>query len=71
MADAHLRRVMVGFRGGQTVPLRVPQEGLDQLMKALGGTGWHELRGEDGDVLIDIGEVVYVRTESEDSRVGF
>ena len=33
--------------------------------------GWHELESEDGPVRLDLGQVVYVRAESEELRVGF
>ena len=36
-----------------------------------GGGGWHELASEDGPVLLDLAQVVYVRTDVEEPRVGF
>ena len=34
-------------------------------------TGWHELESEDGPVRLDLAQVVYVRAESDEPRVGF
>lgn len=65
------RRVSVGFQGGQVLALRVSDEQLDALHKALGGDGWHELQTEDGPVRLDLAQVVYVRSEEDDQRVGF
>jgi hypothetical protein len=65
------RRIGVGFQGGQVLSLRVSDDQLKGLYKALGGGGWHELESEDGPVRLYLGQVVYVRTEDEDSRVGF
>jgi hypothetical protein len=65
------RRIGVGFQGGQVLSLRVSDDQLKGLYKALGGGGWHELDSEDGPVRLYLGQVVYVRTEDEDSRVGF
>ncbi len=65
------RRVSVGFQGGQVLALRVSDEQLDALHKALGSGGWHELQTEDGPVRLDLAQVVYVRSEEEDQRVGF
>jgi hypothetical protein len=45
-----------------------PKKGL---RKARGTTGWHELKTEDGEVRLDLGRVVYVQADSDDSRVGF
>ncbi|HVR04589.1 MAG TPA: hypothetical protein VMS02_01020 [Solirubrobacteraceae bacterium] len=68
---AGTRRVSVGFQGGQVLALRVSDEQLDALYKALGGGGWHELQTEDGPVRLDLAQVVYVRSEEDDQRVGF
>jgi hypothetical protein len=68
---AAARRVSVGFQGGQVLALRVSDEQLDALHKALGAAGWHELQTEDGPVRLDLAQVVYVRSEEDDQRVGF
>jgi hypothetical protein len=65
------RRVSVGFQGGQVLALRVSDEQLDALHKSLGSGGWHELGTEDGPVRLDLTQVVYVRSESDEQRVGF
>jgi hypothetical protein len=64
-------RVSVGFQGGQVLALRISDEQLKALHEALGGIGWHELETEDGPVRLDLAQVVYVRVEGDDSRVGF
>ena len=65
------RRVSVGFHGGQVLALRVSDDALDGLHGALGGGGWHELATEDGPVRLDLNQVVYVRAEDDEQRVGF
>jgi hypothetical protein len=65
------RRISVGFQGGQVLALRVSDDQLKGLYKALDGGGWHELETEDGPLRLYLGQVVYVRAEDEDSRVGF
>ena len=65
------RRVDVGFKGGQVIALRVNDAELKALEKALGGDGWHEIKGEDGPVRLDLGQVVYVSAESSEPHVGF
>jgi hypothetical protein len=67
----HHRRVGVGFQGGQVLSLRVTDEQLETLYRALGDGGWHELETEDGPVRIYLGQVVYVRLDEGDQRVGF
>ena len=65
------RRVSVGFQGGQVLALRVSDEQLVALNKALGSGGWHEVASEEGPVRLDLAQVAYVSAESEDLRVGF
>jgi hypothetical protein len=65
------RHVSVGFKGGQVLALRVGDEQLNTLNKSLGSTGWHELETDDGPVRLDLAQIVYVRVEGDDQRVGF
>jgi hypothetical protein len=65
------RRVTLGFHGGQVLALRVSDKQLEELNKALGGNGWHQLESDDGPVRVDLGQVVYMSADSEEPRVGF
>ena len=65
------RRIGIGFQGGQVLALRVTDEQLGALNKALGTDGWHEIDSEEGPVRLDLSQVVYVRSESDELRVGF
>ena len=64
-------RIGIGFQGGQVLALRISDEQLSALNKALGTNGWHQVETEEGPVRLDLSQVVYVRAESEDLRVGF
>ncbi len=64
-------RMTIGFQGGQVLAVRLSEQQLKELVKALGGQGWHELQSEDGPVRLDLSQVVYVTSESEEPRVGF
>ncbi len=72
MADTN-RRTAVGFQGGQVLALRVPDDQLTSLREALqdGGARWHEVAAADGAVVVDLQQVVYLRVESDENRVGF
>ena len=65
------RRIGIGFQGGQLLALRVTDAQLDALNEALGTDGWHEIDSEEGPVRLDLSQVVYVRSESDELRVGF
>jgi hypothetical protein len=71
--DGKPERISIGFHGGQVLGVRVAAKELAALERALekSGEGWHELPVEDGSARIDLGAVVYLRTESEEPRVGF
>jgi hypothetical protein len=65
------RRIGIGFQGGQVLALRVTDDQLRALNKALGTSGWHDIDSEEGPVRLDLSQVVYVRSESDELRVGF
>ena len=66
-----LKRVSVGFRGGQVLAVRVDEQTLEALHGALGGGGWHDLPHEEGMARISLDQVVYVQVDSAEPRVGF
>jgi hypothetical protein len=68
------RRAAIGFQGGQVLSLRITEEKLTELRKALaqsGDGGWREVEATDGAVVLDLAQVVYLRVESDEHRVGF
>jgi hypothetical protein len=71
---ADFKRIDLGFQGGQVLSVRVTREAYDGLRGALGGERadrWYELRAQDSDISVDLSQVVYVRLDTEDQRVGF
>ena len=70
MADRP-RRVSVGFYGAQVLALRLAQGDLDGLLGALEQGGWHRVAAEEGEVTLNLAQVIYVRVENEEQRIGF
>ena len=73
-APPSARRAAVGFTGGgQVLSLRLADADLEALRKALQDRkdGWYEVEATDGAVLVDLGQVAYLRVESGEHRVGF
>jgi hypothetical protein len=69
-----VNRIDIGFQGGQVLPVRVKTEEYEGLRKALGNEKadrWFELKTQDSEVAIDLAQVVYVRLDTEEHRVGF
>ncbi len=64
-------RISIGFQGGQVLAPEGGRGGAEDLNKALGTSGWHELASEEGPVRLDLAQVLYVRSESDELRVGF
>ena len=64
-------RLSIGFQGGQVLAVRLSEQQRRDLVKALGSQGWHEIESEDGPVRLDLGQVVYLTSESEAPKVGF
>jgi hypothetical protein len=65
------QRISIGFHASPPLALRVSDEELKRLQDALGGEGWHDVRGEDGDVRLNLQHVLWLRTERDEHRVGF
>ena len=72
MADPN-RKAAIGFAGGQVLALRLSESQLKELRGVLreGRERWHEVEAADGAVLVDVGQVVYLRVESDEHRIGF
>jgi hypothetical protein len=66
------KRVEVGFSGGQAILMRLSESAHADLRRALQErSGWYEIDSADGVVAIDLGQVVFVKSESPEHRVGF
>jgi hypothetical protein len=68
------RRIDIGFQGGQVLPARVKQAAFDGLRRALSderAERWFELDTQDSKISIDLSQVVYVRIDTDEQRVGF
>jgi hypothetical protein len=73
-APPSARRAALGFSGSaQVLSLRVTDDRLAALRQALqdGRDRWYEVEATDGAVLVDLGQVTYLRVESGEHRVGF
>jgi hypothetical protein len=73
-APPSARRAALGFTGGgQVLSLRLTDSELEKVRKALqdGKEGWFEVEATDGAVLVDLGQVAYLRVESGEHRIGF
>jgi hypothetical protein len=78
MAD-EMKRVEIGFSGGQVMSARLASDRLGALRTALGSTdklaseaaGWYDIESEDGAILLDLRQVVFVRVAGAPHTIGF
>lgn len=71
---AQQARTDIGFQGGQILALRTQQDVYERLMDALADDKagrWHAVDTGEEIVQIDLSQVVYVRRETGDQKVGF
>jgi hypothetical protein len=66
-----LQRVSIGFSSPQVLAIRMEDAALDGLLEALKAGDWHDLTVDGGTIRLNLSEVVYVRTELDEHRVGF
>ena len=70
--SGELRRVEVGFAGGQAILMRLEEKAYDQLRRAVqDGKRWYEVDSLDGLIALDLEQVVYMKLEAAEHRVGF
>jgi hypothetical protein len=69
--DEKPQKFSIGFHGGQTLAGRAAPAEIEKLRAALGGSGFYDLRAEDGVVALDLGSVAYLLVDIEEHRVGF
>jgi len=67
-----MKRIEVGFAGGQVMSARVTDDALQTLRDAVqSGQGWHDLDAEDGPVTLNAAKVVFIRTAAAAHTIGF
>jgi hypothetical protein len=65
------QRISIGFHASPPLATRISDEELSKLQEALGGEGWHDVKGEDGDIRLNVEHVLWIRVERDEQRVGF
>lgn len=68
---AKQRRIEVGFDGGQVLALRLSDDELQGLRKALKGGGWHRVATDEAEVELSLDKLVFIKTADDEHKVGF
>jgi hypothetical protein len=67
-----LQRVTIGFSNGtESLGVRLEDDALDGLLRAVAGGEWHDLTIDEGTIRLNLSQVIYVRTARDEHKVGF
>lgn len=65
-------RVEIGLGIGQVVSAKLDSGEVKDLRKAVeSGEGWHEVRTDDGKLVINLKTVVFIRIPDQQQSIGF
>jgi hypothetical protein len=66
------QKVEIGFGIGQVLSVKLTQEELNDLRKAVeSGDGWYDLKPQEGEIAINLATVVFIRVADSQHRIGF
>ena len=74
-----MKRIEIGFGGGQVMSARLASGQLEALRNALASTDklaseaarWYELESEDGAISLDLRQVAFFRVAAAPQTIGF
>lgn len=65
-------KVEIGFGIGQVLSVKLDRGELAQLREAVvSGSGWHDLRTQEGTVALNLATVVFLRVDDAAHSIGF
>jgi hypothetical protein len=71
MAEEQIK-VEIGFGIGQVLSMKVEAPELAALREAVvSGSGWHELKTQEGTVALNLATVVFLRVDDAAHSIGF
>ena len=69
---AEQTKVEIGLGIGQVVSVKLTEGELTALRGAVeDGTGWHDLKTQEGTVAINLATVVFIRVDDASHSIGF
>lgn len=64
-------KIEIGFEGGRSLTVTVPENAADDLQRGVGGEGSVTIEADDGRYTFALARIAYVRRLTRESRVGF
>jgi hypothetical protein len=69
---ANAKKVEIGFGIGQALSVKLTDEQLTDLRKAVeSGGGWYDLSTDDATVALNLATVVFIRVDDSAHAIGF
>jgi hypothetical protein len=68
---ARVHRIEIGFAGDQVIAMKLAEDQLAALRKALPKGGWQTVLTDDGEVDLDVSKVAFLRIAADGQSVGF
>ena len=66
------KKVEIGFGIGQALSVKLPDEELADLRKAVESEGgWYDLKTQDATIALNLATVVFIRVDDSDHAIGF
>ncbi len=65
------QRVTLGLQFTAPVPVKLEDSELDALLEALPQGDWYDVKVEDGTMRVNLSQVIYVKTDRDEQRIGF
>ncbi len=66
-----IKRVSIGFHASPPLSVKLGEGALKDLLKAVEQGGWFEADAEDASITMNTAQVLFVRVEKDEQRVGF
>lgn len=70
MSDS-IKRVSIGFHASPPLSVKLSEKALKDLLKAVEKGEWFEADAEDAAITMNTAQVLFVRVEKDEQRVGF
>jgi hypothetical protein len=69
---ADTKKVEIGFGIGQALSVKMGDDELSDLRKAVEGDGgWYDLKTQDATIALNLATVVFIRVDDSDHSIGF
>lgn len=66
-----MQRVTLGLQFTAPVAIKLEESDLDALLQSLPNGDWYDVKVDDGTLRVNLSQVIYVKTDRDEQRIGF